>query len=873
MSDSHSAGNAKFLEGWALHQQGNAGRAWALYQEAIALDPRHFDALHLAGIIAAQARFFDQAADLIGRALAVDPNSAAAHYNLGNTLADVGRADEAITHYDRAIALDPANPEPYNNRGNTLWKQKRFDAAIASFDAAIAAKPDFAAPYNNRGNVLRDLGRAGEALASFDKGIALDSTFADLHTNRGNALSDLRRYVEAVAAYDRAIALKPNSAEAFSNRGNALRELGRNEEAIASYDVAVRLRPDYAEAFFNRGTALRLLKRFDAARASHNEAIRLNPTGADAFNARGLVHADMKQYEAALADYDRAIALGTPLADVYNNRGVVLGDLKRYEAALESYAAAIARRPDYAEAYNNRAIALKELGRTDAALESYAKAIALKPGVAEPYFNRAILLNDAQRHTEAIESYAQALALKPDYPFLRGALLHTRMHVCQWDDFNTELAALLPKVAAGEKVTGPFQLLSLVDSPALHHAAAATWTKFECAPNTALGPVPRQPRSGKIRIGYFSMDFRNHPVSMLAAGMIEAHDRGRFETFAFSYGADTGDHLRKRMEAAFDTFYDVRAASNEDVARQARDLGIDIAIDLAGYTNDSRTAQIFSLGAAPVQVNYLGYPGTMGADFYDYIIVDPVIAPREHQAHFSEKLVHMPLCYQANDRLRPVSDRVFNRAQLGLPERGFVFCSFNNTFKITPAIFDAWMRILSAVPGSVLWLLEDNATAGANLRREAARRGVDPGRLIFAARAPQGDHLARQRAADLFLDTLPYNAHTTASDALWVGLPLLTCRGESFPARVAASILSALGLPELITDSLAAYEAKAIALARDPAALGALRQKLTQNRDTSPLFIAQAFARAIDGFYLLMHERSQAGLPPDHLFHRAGQTL
>lgn len=865
MSDPQSAANAKFLEGWALHQQGNAGRAWALYQEAIVLDPRHFDALHLAGIIAAQARFFDQAVDLIGRALAVDPNNAAAHYNLGNVLADIGRLDEAVAHYDRAVALDPANSEIHNNRGNALWKLKRFDAAIAGFDAAIAAKPDFAAPYNNRGNVLRDLGRHAEALASFDKGISLAPAFSELHSNRGNALKDLKRYEEAVAAYERAIALNPSFAEAFSNRGNALRELRRNDEALASYDTATHLKPEYAEAFFNRGTVLRLLGRLDAARASHDEAIRLNPTGTDAYNARGLVHTDMKKYESALADYDRAIALGTPLAEVYNNRGVVLGDLKRYEAALESYAAAIARRPDYAEVYNNRAIALKELGQTDAALESYAKSIALKPGVAEPYFNRAILLNDAQRHTEAIESYAQALAIKPDYPFLRGALLHTRMHACQWDDFDNQLAALLPKVAAGEKASGPFQLLSLVDSGALHRAAADTWTKFKCPRNTALGPAPQSPRRAKIRIGYFSMDFRNHPVSMLAAGMIEAHDRDKFETFAFSYGIDTSDRLRKRMEVAFDAFYDVRAASNEDVARQARDLGIDIAIDLAGYTNDSRTAQIFSLGAAPVQVNYLGYPGTMGADFYDYIVADPIIASLNHQAHFSEKLVHMPLCYQANDRLRPVSERAFSRTELGLPEDGFVFCSFNNNFKIAPATFDVWMRILTTVPGSVLWLLEDNATAGANLRREAARRGVDPARLVFAARAPQADHLARQRAADLFLDTLPYNAHTTATDALWVGLPLLTCRGESFPACVAASILLALGMAELITDSLADYEAKAIALARDPGALDALRQKLAQNRDTSPLFDPVVFSRQIEQAYTAMYERSRAGLRPDHI--------
>lgn len=865
MSEQTGAANAKFLEGWTLHQQGQVGRGWALYQEAIALDPRHFDALHLAGIIAAQARFLDQAADLIGRALAVDPRNVAAHYNIGNVLADLGRPDEAIGHYDRAIALDPAYADPYNNRGNVLWKQRRFDDAIASFDKAVALKPDFVEAYNNRGNVLLDLGRGDEALASFEKGIALNAGLTELHSNRGNALHNLKRFAEAVESYDRAIGLKPDFAEAYSNRGNALRELGRNEEAVASYDTAIRLKPDYAEAYFNRGTVLRLQGRLDAAYLSHSESIRLNPASADTYNARGLVSADMKRLEAALADYDQAIALGTSLAEVYNNRGVVLGDLRRFDEALASYAEAIARRPHYAGAYNNRAIALKELGRVDEALASYDEAVALQPNVADTYFNRATLLSDVRRHGEAIESYEKALALKPDYPFLRGILLHTKMHSCHWQDVEGQLEEIAPKVAAGERVSAPFQLLSLFDSPDLNYRAAVTWTRSERPRSALLGALPVSPRHTKIRVGYFSMDFRNHPVAMLAAGMIEAHDRSKFETFAFSYGPDTGDALRKRMEVAFDAFYDVRFASNEDVARQSRDLGLDIAVDLTGYTNDSRTAQIFAFGAAPIQVNYLGYPGTMGADYYDYIVADPIVAPLDRQEHFAEKIVHMPLCYQCNDRLRHVSDRVFTRADLKLPPRGFVFCSFNNNFKIVPAVFYSWMHILHAVEGSSLWLLEDTPAAAENLRRAAAQRGIAPGRLVFAERVSQADHLARQRAADLFLDTLPYNAHTTASDALWVGLPLLTCRGQSFQARVAASILSAMDLPELITDSLVAYEARAIGLARDPAALVALREKILRNRDISPLFNATAFARHIEQAYTAMHERRHAGLPPDHI--------
>lgn len=858
--NSGSTAAAKFQEAWAQHQRGQLGPAWALYQDVIAAEPRHFDALHLAGIIAAQARLFDQAVDLISRAVAIDPGNAAAQFNLGNALGDIGQDETAVATYDAALALAPREAEIHNNKGNALWRLKRFDAAIASYDAALAANPGYAQAHNNKGNALRDAGRTEEALASYAAALKLTPAYAEPHNNTGNALKDLRRLDEALSAYARAIALKPDFAEAHNNKGNTLRELKRHDEALASYQRALTLKPDFADAHYNLGVTLRLMKRPLEAVERHTAAIALRPAHAETFNARGLAKADLKDPAGAIADYDEAIRLNPDFAEAYNNKGVALADQRQHAAALQCYDRAIALKADAAEAYCNRGVALKELGQEAAALASYEAAIALKPDSAEAYNNKGILLADQQRHVESIAAYEKALALKPDYPFLAGTLLQTRMRICDWTDFEENIAALLRKVDAGAHATPPFQLLSLADAPAQHRKAAENWMRSEFPRNPALGPVQRPAPKARLRVGYFSMDFKNHPVGMLTAGMIEAHDKTKVETYGFSYGADTGDPIRKRLEKSFDTFFDVRTIADVDIARIAREVELDIAIDLAGCTNDSRTAAIFAFGAAPVQVNYLGYPGTMGLDYYDYILADAIVAP--NPAHFSEAVVHLPGCYQANDTQRIVAERTFTRKELGLPENNFVFGCFNNAIKITPQVFDSWMRILEAVPDSVLWLLEDNATTATNLRQEAQKRGVSPERLIFAARVTNAEHMARHTAADLFLDTLPYNAHTTASDALWMGLPLLTCVGESFAARVAASILKALDLDELITTTLADYERAAVALAQDPARMKALREKTLRARETSDLFKPAIFARHLEKAFAIMAERTRLGHPP-----------
>jgi predicted O-linked N-acetylglucosamine transferase (SPINDLY family) len=366
----------------------------------------------------------------------------------------------------------------------------------------------------------------------------------------------------------------------------------------------------------------------------------------------------------------------------------------------------------------------------------------------------------------------------------------------------------------------------------------------------------------RIRIGYFSADFRSHATSYLLAELLELHDRERFEVSAFSFGPSSPDPMRQRVESACDRFVDVRGSSDQEVAELARKMEIDIAIDLMGFTHLCRPG-IFALRAAPVQVSYLGYPGTMGVPYMDYLIADSTVIPEGDEAGYQEKIIRLPDCYQVNDRKRSIADGAFAREDLGLPREGFVFCCFNNSCKITPRAFDVWMRILERVEGSVLWLLEDNAAASRNLRQEAERRHLSANRLVFAERMPAPAHLARHRAADLFLDTFPYNAHTTASDALWAGLPLLTCLGNTFAGRVAASLLTAVNLPELVAATPKEYEEKAVELAADPRRIDELKSRLVEQRSTATLFDTPRFARYLEAALQIIHERQLAGLPPE----------
>ena len=765
-------------------------------------------------------------------------NDVAALFDQAVALFRNGRLAQAKRIAHRILADQPRHDQALHLLGVASSQQGNHTEGLQFIDAAMQIEGQSASIYNSRGNVLLALQRFDEAVASYDNAIVLKSDFAEAFCNRGAALQELKRFDEALASYNQAIAFRPNYAEAFCNRGLALQELKRFDEALTSYDKAIELTPDYAEAFCSHGAALQQLKRFDEA----------------------------------LVSYDKAIALKSDFVDAFCNRGGALQELKRLDEALASYDQAIALKPDVAEAFYSRAIVLQELKRLDEALASSDKAITLKPNYAEAWLGRGNLFTELRRFDEAFAAYDQALNLKPDLKYAEGARLLAKMGVCDWAKIEVEIAHLLSAVTDPKLVSLPFTLLAIPTSSADRLQAAKTFV----ADRVSFPAVWRSKiySHDRIRIGYFSADFRHHPIGHLTAGLFEHHDKSRFEITAISFGPDDGSDWRNRIKAAAENFVDIRGMTDEKVADFIRHHEIDIIVDLMGLTQDCRFS-VLSRRVAPIQVNFLGYPGTMGADFMDYIIADPTIIPKEHFAFYSEQVVWLPDTYQPNAyRLNEnkhhnshtehhISQRVPSRAECNLPEGALVFCCFNGSYKINPVIFDVWMRLLRAVPDSVLWLSKPGRTAEANVGKEAELRGVSRGRIIFAPRlAEMSDHLARLRQADLFLDTLPYNAHTTASDALWAGVPVLTCAGQTFAGRVAASLLKAVGLSELITTSLEDYEALALKFAHDPCFLQAIKAKLVRNRDTYPLFDTARFTRHIEAAYTTMWQRYQSEESP-----------
>jgi len=471
------------------------------------------------------------------------------------------------------------------------------------------------------------------------------------------------------------------------------------------------------------------------------------------------------------------------------------------------------------------------------------KAISLQPNLPEAWSNKATALKDLKRYQEAIDHYSKALDINPSMPYLRGEILHLQMKIGDWTNFDESIKKITEEMVSGNKVIMPFAALALFNSEEMNCKVA--YIAADATSNSQIlntSPISSY-QNKKIKLAYYSADFRSHPTAYLMSRLFKLHNRDQFEIYAFSLlNGGENDAMRKQLVPYFDHFIDVENLSDQEVVALSREHKIDIAVDLGGQTMDARTG-IFALRAAPIQINYLGYPGTMAGQHHDYIIADAVTIPLANQKFFSEKIIYLPDSYQVNDDQKQISSRVFSKEELGLPSDKFVFCCFNNNFKITPEIFTIWMNILKNVQDSVLWLFEDNDFIKANLTKEAESQGIAGDRLIFAKRIGQQDHLARHRVADLFLDTLPYNAHTTASDALWSGLPVITIIGNSFPGRVAASLLQAIDLPELITHSREEYESLAIKLARDPEELKKIKGKLDNNRLKMHLFDTNLFSR------------------------------
>lgn len=684
---------------------------------------------------------------------------------------------------------------------------------------------------------------------------------------RGVAQSMIGDKESAVLTYQELLRDFPNHPAALINLGADLFSLGRLDEALKTLSTAKSATPDNPMVDLNLGNVYKALGQIDDALNCYDAALSLNHNYSEARSNRGDALCQLGRVSEAISDYKEAIQLNPANYEALHNLGLTYIETKRFEEGLDLVNRALAFNPNFAVAYNTLGIGLVRSKRIDAGIVAYQRAISLAPDLADPYFNLAETFAEQRQFHEAIKLYELAIE-RSDHPTSKiGALLHAKMKICDWSDYESLTQQLLDGLMTNNCAISPFTILGLPSSAALQKHAAINFSAkvYPIDPKALLKQLPSpHPDKSKIRVGYLSSDFYAHATAYLIAELFELHDRQRFEIVLFSYGSGPDDAMRARLINAVDVFHRVSDLSDVEIAEKIRAAGIDILIDLKGHTQDARLG-ILSHRPAPIQAHYIGYPGTLGTKFIDYLVADNYLIGEKDHVHYSEKIIHLPGSYQVNDRHRKISQNSTSRTEHGLPENAFVFCCFNNNWKITPQIFDIWMRLLSKISTSVLWLLEDNSSAANNLGLEAQSRGIDPARLVFAPKLPLPEHLARHQHADLFLDTPYYNAHTTASDALWAGLPVLTVQGTTFAGRVGGSLLSALNLPEMIAPDLNAYEARALEIANNPNLANDLRTRLQSAIATAPLFDTPEFVRNIESAYKIIFERWRQGLAPDHI--------
>jgi protein O-GlcNAc transferase len=783
----------------------------------------------LAEAISLWNRRQEQAAELACTAvLATAADDVAARQLLAQICSATGRHAEAASHHRLVVGLLPEDAAAHRRLGDALFAAGALEEAATSFRVAIELQPQNARAYNNLGRALAALGSSQAAAKAYAAAIGLYPGYAIAHTNLGIELAARNELPQALAHFDQAIASSPRLAEPYTHRARALLRLNRPQEALAALDRAVAI--DAADPAIHRcrADALLRLQRPEEALSSLEAALAIDPMSADTFADHALVLYGLRRHEASLASCDRALALKADHLRALGQKAMTLHDMARFDEAL---------------AVCDRIVSLSDRSSTGRLLL------------------RGAILKELRRFEEAATCYARLRELDAALDNVDGYLLIMRRSTCDWSQ-ESLAADILQGVAAGRIVIPPFPLLLLTDDAALQlRCAQHNSVRLMYPPSSRPVWTGERWQNNKIRVGYLSDDLRDHAVSYLMAGVFEQHDRERFEIIALSLQPPTTSAFGHRVARAFDLFVDLSAQSDQQNAELLRKMQIDIVVDLVGFTS-RHSLGLLAHRPVPVVANYLGFPGTVGTPYADYLIADPYVIPPECQAHYAEKVVYLPDCFQANDDRRLIGEHCPSRAEAGLPKNGFVFCSFNTNTKLNPTMLDVWCRILQQVPESVLWLLADVDSVHTNLVREASIRGTGSDRLVFAARMEYPEHLARLKLADLFLDTLPFNGGTTASDALWAGLPVLTCSGQAYASRMAGSLLQAVGLPELITGNLLAYEQLAVRLASTSGELSALRARLAANRLAAPLFDTTRFCRHLESAYAMMQDRLQLGLDP-----------
>jgi protein O-GlcNAc transferase len=750
------------------------------------------------------------------------------------------------------------NGGPYQE-GYREFSAERFEAAERLFAQALTHDPNFAPAHFARGCALQRMNRHEDAIAAFDKALKLSPRDVDAFVNRAVSCMQLSHFAEAAKSFEAVLHIDGGRAEIWLAYGDTLAALKQLEDALAAYAKALAIRPQLPEAMNNRGAALFSLKRYEEAIRAYDSVLALQPDNVLATVNRGIAQAELRRFPEALASFERAIARDPANSAARYHMGTSLYALRRYREALASLDVALAIDPANADAHIVRGIVLKETGRAEEGLAAFTRALAVRPDSVEALVNRQSLLFAMKRYEEAIADCDRALLLDPYVLNIRGYRLYYRMQICDWRGSEVEEADIFRRIGKGERVIQPFANIALSGTPALQLECARIWAAHEYSPHEPFWKGARY-RHDRIRVAYISGDFQDHPVLKQMVGVFEKHDKSQFETIAISLGGDDGSEIRRRAAKAFDHFIDAGGKSDFEIARLLHAMEADVAVDLMGFTGKARN-EILNYRPAPASVQFLGFPGTTGSKHVDYVLADRIVIPEEDKTHYSEKTVYLPHSFMPHDDTRLIAPAP-SRAEAGLPEGKFVFCAYNNRYKYTPRMFDAWMRILKAVPESILWLSSPGEMAADNLKREAGARGIAAGRLVFAPFVTGlGAHLARLSLADVFLDTVPFNAHSTAMDMLFAGVPVLTLIGNTFAGRVSASLNRTAGMPEMVAGSIQEYEEKTLLLARDRARLAATREKLARARN-GPLFDTERFTRHLEEAFRQMRDRCERGEAP-----------
>ena len=862
-----------------LQRNGEFEQARLIYEKLLSKSINKFKILFLLGTLEAQCSNFSKAINFLLKASKLSPNSWEISYNLGNAYTEINEFNNAIKFYNQAIKVNSNNSKLFYYRGAAYNRLEQYAKAVKDLEKALNLDPDNTSANLQMAIALVKLSEYEKAIKNFEILINIEPENPEFHFQYGVSLFANKNYLAATACLENAIKFKKEFPEAYLVLGDAQHALNKKQEAINSYKNSIYLNNKNEIAHYNLAIVLMQSKSYHESLLKLEEVLQLNPDFHLAYNAMCNIYIFVGQLDLSLEKVSKAIELNPNDADYYMNRGNVLSGLRRFNECLNDYSKALEIKPNNAQAYTNIGyVLLNYLGNAEAALPVLDAAIMLKPDLSVALINRAECLVRLHQYDSALIDFLKALELDGDSDYILGKCLHYKMKISDWS--NLDEGFLICETMLNDKKLGavPFETLNFFDKPDIHLLAAELYNKQKARPNNSLGKIDKRGFKSTIKVAFVSADLYNHPASIWLAEQLENHDRSKVELYAFCSKL-INDPMRDRLEAAFDHWIDVTNLSDLQVAKLSRELEIDIAIDANGHTGDGRPG-IFAARAAPIQVSHLGYPGSMGSEYIDYMF-GQTPSPDEdlqelarNRQFISERIAYVPSGF-TYDRQRQLSDEPLSRAQFGLPETGFVFTCQNGCQKLLPEVFDVWMEILRAVPGSVLWLLRPNETAVKNLIKEANTRGVEAERLIFTARevvpidqerARVGKYLASYKLADLFLDTWPYNAGTTAIDALWAGLPVLTKEGKAPVARMAATALRAIEMPELITRTPQQYQDLAIKLAHSPEKLRQLKDKVQGNRQTTALFDPVGNTRHIESAYLEMYRRYQEGLAPEDFF-------